>query len=83
MKWTTKQPKVSGYYWLKEMEYLLATATEPRKPTGAYCTPKVVRVEIDNDPEYPRQVYSCCNYEMEWDFKEGDLWSGLIPPPKG
>jgi len=82
VKWTKRQPKVSGYYWLKEKEYLLATATEPRKPTGAYCTPKVVKVKISDDPEYPEASYSSCNYEMDWDFKEGDLWAGPIPLPK-
>ena len=83
MKWTKKLPKVSGYYWLKAAEMLLATATEPRKPTGAYCTPKVVKVTIDTDPEWPEQYYTSCNYEGQFHFDEGDLWSGPIPPPKG
>ena len=77
MKWTKTPPKVSGYYWLKPLQRLMDGTVVP-----GYFIPSVVRVTIDTDPEWPRQVYSCCNYETEFDFKEGDLWSGPIPPPK-
>ena len=73
MKWTTKQPKVSGYYWLR--------TPVPETP-GMWFGPKVVKVKIDNDPEFPEATYSSCNYEMDWDFEEGAKWSGPIPPPE-
>jgi hypothetical protein len=81
VNWTQKTPEVSGYYWLKEKEYLMATATEPRKPTGAYCTPKVVKVTINDDPDWPDVAYLCCGEDGQFDFQEGDLWAGPIPPP--
>ena len=75
MKWTTKQPKVSGYYWLKEPEIRPVA-------TGAWCTPKIVKVRISDYPDYPEPTYSVCNYENDWYFVPGSKWSGLIPPPK-
>lgn len=70
MKWTTEQPKVSGYYWLKQ----------PCRD-GGYYTPTVVKVKISDDPEWPEATYSACNYELDSDFHPGAFWAGPIPPP--
>ena len=65
----------------------MATATEPRKATGAYCTPRVVRVNLYVD-EYNRpdggggEVLFFENEKMELDDADG-LWAGPIPPPEG
>jgi hypothetical protein len=73
VKWTKTQPKVSGYYWLKE-----------GGPNMGYCTPCVVRVKIDNDIDCPtHEVYYTHNeYEHPLSAVLG-LWAGPIKPPKG
>lgn len=78
MKWTKEVPKVSGFYWLKAAQHL-----QDGTPLPGYFMPAVVRVKISEDPEWPEATYSTCNYETDFSFKEGDLWSGPIPPPKG
>jgi hypothetical protein len=71
MKWTKRQPKVSGYYWLKQ----------PQRD-GGYYIPTVVKVKISDDPEWPEATYSSCNYELDSDFHPAALWAGPIPPPR-
>jgi hypothetical protein len=77
VKWTTKQPKVSGYYWLKQPQHLMDGT-----PVPGYFMPCVVRVKISDDPEWPEATYSSCNYELDSDFHPAALWAGPIPPPR-
>ena len=71
MKWTETEPTVSGYYWLKE------------RAADGYCTPTIVKVKIDNDPDWPSQDvhYIGQDFEIPLNVVRG-FWSGPIKPPK-
>lgn len=77
MKWTKRQPKVSGYYWVKA-----PARYADGKLAGGYYTPAIVRVTIDNDPEWPRHVFCYPGNDIEFDITGEEIWSGLIPLPK-
>ena len=77
-KWTTKVPKVSGYYWLKE--HIVGE-------TG-YFMPTIVKVIIKSEDYGDGDTFLTEEVEFISQDVSRDLlkvhgqWAGPIPPPK-
>ena len=71
MKWTKRQPKVSGYYWVRLPAF-----------DRGHGLPTIAKVYVSTDSSNPHANYSVCGNEHYADLPLLSLWAGPIPPPK-
>ncbi len=75
MKWSKKQPKVSGYYWVR--------LQDPLRAEGGYIAPTIVKVYIrKDDPEWPDEEVWYFGNDIMGSILPNALWAGPIKLPQ-